>query len=449
MPVQNLEIFMLGPFDRINFEFDRQVNVFIGPNNCGKSTVLMALAEATIYPFSVPQRLYRKGERPKINISTWDNKIQVEHEPPWPTKSKDVKMMKELGYTCFVPALRENTGFRPQSPMGVGTTEPRIIRTKIGDRIYHRRIGETISSEFVPFEGSEYEIFGKEPEINERPQRVSEEQKSDLTKEDNEELEKRISWASSPTRITDQAVVSKIVQLDYRAYRKSDSRFRDIISVVGNIASEIMIGFQLKFERIEENSRGLYPQFVTPDGPLSLDKLSQGTQSVIQWVSHLILGMAEYYDFPADLTNRKGVFIIDEIDAHMHPEWQRRIIPALTNNLPNCQLFVSTHSPLILSGLGEGQVQLLSRGEDNKVVVTVNEFETVGWSVDEIMRWLLGMKGTFDSETEKVVTELGNLRGKGKLTKVERERLDILRQEINERLAQRPRVENHNQKKAG
>lgn len=434
MPVQNLEIRMLGPFEKASFEFDKQVNVFIGPNNCGKSTILMALAEAIIFPFSVPERLYRSKESPKISISTRNGEIKVEHEPPWLIKSKDIILMKELGYTGFVPALRENTGFRPKSPMGLGTVEPRSIRTREGSRIVHRRYGNVAYNYEEPERGI-YERHVIEPEAGERLRQSFKDLELDLTKSDNKELERRKTWPSDPSRITDQAVVSKIVELDYRAYRKNDVRFRKVISVVASIASEIMRGFPVTFECIEENSRGLYPQFVTPDGPLALDKLSQGTQSIIQWVSHLVLGMAEYYDFPEDLKDREAVLIIDEIDAHMHPEWQCRIIKTLINNLPKCQLFVSTHSPLILSGLSEGQVQLLSRDKKNKVVVTVNESDTVGWSVDEIMRWLMGMKGTFDMETESAVAKLGEFRGKSRLTKEDQEQLKSLKKEVSERLA--------------
>lgn len=431
MPIQKFEIRKLGPFDDIQFQFDRQVNVFIGPNNCGKSTVLMALAEAIVFPFSVPERLYRGSEGPQLSISLWDNAMQITQKLPREVQPEDIAMMKQLGYTGFVPALRENTGFRPRSPMGKGTREPHVIRTTRGYQVIPTRAEiDTLEYDVIPSE--EYDVI---------PSRIAYEQnllrrrgKSKLPKADEAELEKRRVWVSSPSVITDQAIVSKIVELDYRAYRKNDPRFRNIIEVAASVASEIMSGFMLGFGSIEENKRGLYPQYNTQDGALPLDKLSQGTQSVIQWVSHLILGMAEYYDFPVDLINRPAVLIIDEIDAHMHPEWQRRIIPALIKNLPNCQLFVSTHSPLILSGLGEGQAQLLNRDMNNKVVVSTNDQETVGWSVDEIMRWLMGMTGTFDSETERVAADLEQLRKKGRLTKAEQEQLNTLREEIRARL---------------
>ena len=53
MPIKTFRITNAGPFDDISFEFDEHVNVFVGPNNSGKSTALLALACATvlIFPF--------------------------------------------------------------------------------------------------------------------------------------------------------------------------------------------------------------------------------------------------------------------------------------------------------------------------------------------------------------------------------------------------------------
>ena len=51
MHIASLSLTNLGPFDEVAFEFDRHVNVLVGPNNCGKSTALFALGDITVYPF--------------------------------------------------------------------------------------------------------------------------------------------------------------------------------------------------------------------------------------------------------------------------------------------------------------------------------------------------------------------------------------------------------------
>lgn len=427
MPIKKLGIDWLGPFSKIEFEFDRQVNAFVGPNNCGKSTVLLALAEATVVGIIVPERFYRSDRLPILRINLWDEESIIKHKLPWVSDSEVVVTLKKIGYTSFVPALRHNTGFRPQSPIGETRVRSRQRELRIGRELYEPEGGEPID---------DTEIYG------ERIQRIFDRAKPKLSKKDKKELDKRKAWTSNSSRITDQAMITKIVALDYRAYRKGDERFRKVLSLIADIASEIMIGFPLAFDHIEEDNRGFYPQFSTPDGPLPLDKLSQGTQSIIQWLTQLLLGMAEYYDFPQDLRDKQAIFIIDEIDAHMHPEWQLRIIPAITKNLPNCQLFVSTHSPLILSGLKYGQAQLFRRDKNNKVIVTRNEEETFGWSVDEIMRWLMGMKDTVDIETQGLTDKLMMLRGRNKLTESEQKQLDNLRKEIHERLVKKQGIEN-------
>jgi predicted ATPase len=379
MPIKSLRIRNMGPFTDINLEFDKHANVLIGPNNCGKTTILMALSEICIYPFSVDARFFRSNKRPKLNMNLFDQSLFIDQTLPWMTTSNDVKVMRELGYAVFIPALRQNTGFRPKSPMG------REEKRESGRIIGRMRDDEEDTEELESYSNR---INYREEDINFLMKQKNEE----LPKEEEKELERRHLWISNNSRMTDRKIVSKIVELDYRAYRKSEPRFREVVSIATNIASEIMLGYSVVFDRIEEDKRGLYPQFITPDGPLSMDKLSQGTQSVMEWMYHIILGMAEYYDFPNDLVNKKAILIIDEIDAHMHPEWQRRIMTTLIKYLPNCQLFVSTHSPLILSGLGRGQIHLLTRGNRNKISDTKNDSEIIGWSeVDPIVRTARGL----------------------------------------------------------
>lgn len=199
-------------------------------------------------------------------------------------------------------------------------------------------------------------------------------------------------------------------------------------------ASEITEGFPIEFLRVAEDENGLFPQFRTPDGDVPLNVLSQGTQSIIQWLAFLLFGYAKYYDYASDLEKRAGVVIIDEIDAHLHPSWQRRIIPTLRHHFPNLQLFCSTHSPLMLAGLKAGQVQLLKRGDHGKITVSRNETDIVGWSADEILRSFLDLPSPTDLKTAEDIQRLQELRRSGKLSGAEAAELERLRHTVNQEL---------------
>ena len=238
--------------------------------------------------------------------------------------------------------------------------------------------------------------------------------------------------------VSDKEVKQKIVDLDYAAHRRNRPEIKAAINSVATVASEITEGFPIDFIGVSEDSEGLYPQFRTPDGDLPLDVLSQGTQSILQILSRLIFGYAEYYDFPKDLGEQPGIMIIDEIDAHLHPTWQGRVIPTLTKHFPKLQVFCSTHSPLILAGLGAGQVQLLRRSSDNKITITRNESDIAGWTADEILRQFLEVSNPTDAATAQRITHLQVLTNKADPSSEEVEEIERLRKTVREDLLRGP-----------
>ena len=159
---------------------------------------------------------------------------------------------------------------------------------------------------------------------------------------------------------------------------------------------------------------------------------------MIQLLFHILLRYAEYYDFPSDLKEKPGIVILDEIDAHLHPRWQRRIIPALTKHLPNLQIICSTHSPLMLAGLREGQVQLFRWDNDGKVTVSTNESDIAGWTADELLRQFSEVPNPTDMATADRVTLFEKLSRKKTLTDSEAEKLEHLRQTIRSDLLSGP-----------
>ena len=473
MPISKLLLTNLGPFDEIEFEFDKHVNVFAGPNNSGKSTVLMALGELLVWRFGLPKKLLR-AEPAEFKVELAQTSRQFEGRLPLRGErlSDAVSFfLTAVGYTSFVPAIRRSTDFRAKVPTLTESRDNRsdpqphpqsswpsnLSRSIEETKEQHERqvILSYTSSEFrlkrveelskrteelgEQIEGI-LERTGRKGELGEGQLKQVEELRKEIEELDNqirglseqaEELQKRTGLIQTDASlVSDEDVVQKIIELDYRAYRKGTPEIRNIIDTTTAIASEITEGYPIRFVRVDEDEDGLFPQFETSDGLVPLNVLSQGTQSLVQWLARLLIDMVEYYDYPENIEEKGGILIIDEIDAHLHPSWQRRIIPALTNHFPNLQIFCSTHSPLMLAGLKAGQVQLLDRDESGKVTVSRNEQDIVGWSADEILRSFLDVPSPTDLETVQNIERMQELRQIDGLTDEQANELNHLRETV-------------------
>ena len=147
--------------------------------------------------------------------------------------------------------------------------------------------------------------------------------------------------------------------------------------------------------------------------PIYLGHLSSGTEGTLLWIRWLALKMLSHYNFAEGWEKQPAILLIDEIENHLHPTWQRRVIPALLEHFPGLQIFATTHSPFVVAGLKKGQVHLLSRDADGVVTATTNTEDIVGWTADEILRTMMGVQDPTDDETARYAAELRRLREEG------------------------------------
>ena len=57
-----------------------------------------------------------------------------------------------------------------------------------------------------------------------------------------------------------------------------------------------------------------------------------------------------------------GIVMIDEIDMHLHPSWQRKIVDSLTTTFPKVQFIFTTHSPTVLTNVPKENIKIISNG---------------------------------------------------------------------------------------
>jgi hypothetical protein len=96
--------------------------------------------------------------------------------------------------------------------------------------------------------------------------------------------------------------------------------------------------------------------------------LSQGYQSTIAWIADLIGQMYLDIGDAVPLEDMEGMVLIDELDLHLHPTWQVRLVPVLKRLFPNMQFIVTTHSPMLLPALERHEIMMLRLDENGDVV---------------------------------------------------------------------------------
>ncbi|GLH71319.1 ATP-binding protein [Geothrix rubra] len=105
---------------------------------------------------------------------------------------------------------------------------------------------------------------------------------------------------------------------------------------------------------------------VISKGGITLDvsQLSDGERGVLALVLDLARRLSQANPSLADpLADGDAVVLIDEIDLHLHPKWQRQIVRNLTATFPRCQFIATTHSPQVIGEVEHGRIQIIADGK--------------------------------------------------------------------------------------
>jgi predicted ATP-binding protein involved in virulence len=92
---------------------------------------------------------------------------------------------------------------------------------------------------------------------------------------------------------------------------------------------------------------------------LVISQLSDGEKCLIAMVGDLARRLAIANSHLDNPLTGAGIVLIDEIELHLHPQWQRGVIPKLTATFPNCQFIVTTHSPQVIADVKPENVYIL------------------------------------------------------------------------------------------
>lgn len=137
---------------------------------------------------------------------------------------------------------------------------------------------------------------------------------------------------------------------------------------------------------------------------LTVNQLSGGELILIAMIGDLARRMAIANPDSTKPLLGSGIVLIDEIDLHLHPRWQRIIVHKLLEVFPNCQFIISTHSPHVITHVHPESLFLLEQTYSG--IVARKPDESYGKTVDRVLEDLMGLETT---RPDKVAIDLHSI----------------------------------------
>ncbi len=141
--------------------------------------------------------------------------------------------------------------------------------------------------------------------------------------------------------------------------------------------------------------------FTTEYGELTYRDLGYGYQCMMAWVFDFIKKMFDRYPESDNPLQEPAILLIDEIDLHLHPHWQRHVLRDLCRLFPATQIIVTTHSPLVIQSISSMNLFLLTNEEGRTKVKEYGDQTFQGWTVEEILDELMNLGSDTRSDEYK------------------------------------------------
>lgn len=380
MKINSMDIKNYRSFSELHVDFDPRLTVFVGANGSGKTTILDALAiflemiadSYLRYPDDIVISLKDvKIQRDKIDEIIFDPQIAYKFY----YKNNDNNF---LDYTVYHHQLRiqeldnineiNNIIKNNIKPVVVNYGSKRIVNT------YQHESGAH----------SEYEYAFKNAFYAE------------------------IDFSSTLTWF-----IEKSAEEAMQGRRK-----RDLDYTIPELDAARKAVSKALGDYNEPYADGTPPQLfithtATPDIPLNIQQLSDGYRTMLALVMDLARRMAlaaqKYKNEIKNALDYPAIVLIDEVELHLHPAWQQRVLPSLLEIFPNTQFIVTTHSPQIISSIEPKHLRILSQNR-----ISPPSSSTYGAESQRVLEEVFGVTARYsENEAKKTLDAYFELIHKG------------------------------------
>ena len=159
----------------------------------------------------------------------------------------------------------------------------------------------------------------------------------------------------------------------------SPERSNEAVALLNGILPE-NIQFEGEFSKEDDQFLFEFEGITTP-----FNALSDGYKAFIGWVGDLLGHLVDVAPEGTRLDQVSGIVLVDEIDLHLHPSWQREVVPLLSSMFPKLQFVLSSHSPLVASSVSKENIFITGRAADGTSTIMQSTEHVHGQSVEHIL----------------------------------------------------------------
>lgn len=385
MRIEEIWLHRVGPFQKVRLSFPlgkkkqlADTYIFVGANGCGKSTLLYALA-AFMTGVGLPQLDQRFQDAEslvgmKVEQRWWLYGRQLlEHNLPPQTT---LKTFNVAAPTKASPTPR----FLTATPRGFQSIGNHFSELESLEGHY------SIAVDFVAF------AYSSSRSLESRPLQA-------VKTIDIGPLSQALSFDRTIDSGTLVQWIANILTKHALAIAKDDvqkaKKHRFALSKIEAAVSKV-INQSICFELDDEP---LSVKLKLGDQILDLNVLPDGLKSILSWVSDLLMRLDRLtWRDDTPIFERSFALFLDEIEIHLHPKWQREILPAIQSLFPNAMIFMATHSPFVVASAEDAWIYDL---KDSAEIDIANPIAgEPGKTYERVLREIFSVEEDFDRKTQ-------------------------------------------------
>lgn len=357
---------------QLTLPLHEKLNVFVGMNGAGKSTILDATA---------------------ILLSWLVNRINRENASGRPVVERDImngESSANLLITMFYNGYFSWNLAKTKRGYSVKEASTHLMLTSIYSKLIREKIDKNSGNENLPL----FVFYPVNRAVIDIPLRIREKHRFDLFSANDDALTSGASFRTFFEWFRER----EDLENENRRYiddpvKPEGYQFPDAqLEAVRRALHEFMPGFSgltvrrnpLRME-VEKNGKKLL-----------VNQLSDGEKCLMAMVGDLARRLAIANPVRDNPLEGDGVVLIDEIDLHLHPKWQRLVVPNLLRVFPNCQFLITTHSPHVVTHVHPENLFLLQMTDDG--LEAIRPTESYGKTVDRVLEDLMGLETTRPDE---------------------------------------------------